>query len=90
MIAIEAVAGAAALVVIARLLTFRRHGRYRPGVAFSAWLVVVGATWVLFFGLPALLPARIAITVTLIALAVELINSGGNLAHLVRRPKGQK
>lgn len=84
----EAIAAAAALVIIARLITFRRRGRYRPGVAVGAWLIVVAATCVLFFGLPPLPAARAIITAALVMLAAELIIHGGNVAHLARRHRG--
>lgn len=86
--AIEAIAAAAALVIIARLITFRRRGRYRPGIALGAWLLVVAATCVLFFGLPPLPAARAIITAALVMLAAELMINGGNVAHLVRRHRG--
>tara|TARA_R110002012_G_scaffold321621_2_gene550190 strand:- start:22787 stop:23059 length:273 start_codon:yes stop_codon:yes gene_type:complete len=76
---------AAALVVIARLLTFRRRaGRYRPGVALAAWLIIVATTCAAIFGPPPSDPARWLIAAAMVALAVGLIRTGGNVAHLIR------
>lgn len=86
----EAIAAAAAIIIITRLISFRRRGRYRPGVALAAWLIIVAATCALFFGLPAEPITRALVAIGLTWLAVELINTGGNVAHLGRRPKGQK
>lgn len=74
---------AAALVVIARLITFRRHGRYRPGVAFTAWLIIVATTCAAIFGPPPSEAARWLIAFAMVALAIALIRTGGNVAHLI-------
>ncbi|WP_447529802.1 phage holin family protein [Vreelandella sp. TE19] len=76
---------AAALVIVARLLTFRRRdGRYRPGVALAAWLIVVATTCVAIFGPAPSDAARWIIAAGLVALAVGLLRTGGNVAHLIR------
>lgn len=75
---------AAALVVIARLITFRRHGRYRPGVAFTAWLIIVATTCAAIFGPPPSDAARWLIAAAMVVLAIALIRTGGNVAHLIR------
>lgn len=76
---------AAALVVIARLLTFRRRaGRYRPGVALLAWMIIVATTCVAIFGPPPSFAGRWIINAVMIALAIGLIRTGGNVAHLIR------
>lgn len=75
---------AAALVVVARLLTFRRHGRYRPGVSVAAWLIIVLATVLTVFGPPSSDAAGWIIAAAMVALAVGLIRTGGNVAHLIR------
>lgn len=75
---------AAALVVIARLLTFRRRGRYRPGVSLTAWLIIVLATVLTVFGPPPSHTARWLIALAMVALAIGLIRTGGNVAHLIR------
>lgn len=75
----------AALVVIARLITFRRRaGRYRPGVAFTAWLIIVATTCAAIFGPPPSEAARWLIAAAMVALAVGLIRTSGNVAHLIR------
>ncbi|MGQ7261206.1 phage holin family protein [Vreelandella sp. V005] len=76
---------AAALVVIARLLTFRRRaGRYRPGIALAAWLIIVVTTCAVIFGPPTNENGRLIIAAAMVALAVGLIRTGGNVAHLIR------
>lgn len=76
---------AAALVVITRLLTFRRRdGRYRPGISLVAWLIIVAATCVAIFGPPPSFAGRWVINAAMIALAIGLIRTGGNVAHLIR------
>lgn len=80
-----AITVAAAFVIVARLLTFRRRaGRYRPGVAVLAWVIIVAATIVAIFGLPPAPIARWLIAAAMVALAVGLIRTGGNVAHLIR------
>ncbi|WP_447555698.1 phage holin family protein [Vreelandella sp. EE22] len=75
----------AALVVVIRLLTFRRRdGRYRPGIALAAWLIVVATTCLAIFGPAPGDPARWIIAMTLVALAIGLLRTGGNVAHLIR------
>jgi hypothetical protein len=76
---------AAALVVIARLLAFRRRaGRYRPGVALTAWLIIVATTCAVIFGPPPSENGRLIIAALMVALAIALIRTGGNVAHLIR------
>lgn len=75
---------AAALVVVVRLLTFRRRGRYRPGVSLIAWLIIVLATVLTVFGPPPSDAARWIIALAMVALAISLIRTGGNVAHLIR------
>lgn len=76
---------AAALTIVARLLTFRRRtGRYRPGVALLAWMIIVITTAIAIFGLPTDTVARWLIAIAMVALAIGLIRTGGNVAHLFR------
>ena len=75
----------AALVIIARLITFRRQGgRYRPGVSFAAWLIIVAMPVAAVYGPPVPELARWLIAAAMVALAVALIRTGGNVAHLIR------
>ncbi|UYF99323.1 phage holin family protein [Halomonas sp. GD1P12] len=75
----------AALIVIARLLTFRRRaGRYRPGVAFTAWAIIAVTTCLAIFGPPPNEVARWLIAAAMVALAIGLLRTGGNVAHLIR------
>ncbi|WP_416139080.1 phage holin family protein [Halomonas sp. HK25] len=77
----------AAVVIIIRIITFRRRGRrYRPGIAVVAWLLVAINTW---------LAVRILFTghldawwiaLLLAVIAASLLRAGGNLAHLLRPP----
>ncbi|WP_413615757.1 phage holin family protein [Halomonas cupida] len=84
MIIAQLLAVIATLVIIVRLLTFRRRGcRYRPAVAFTAWGVIAlsaatlerlltgsaGAWW---------------LTGLLVTIAILVIRSGGNVADLLR------
>ncbi|MGP9500277.1 phage holin family protein [Halomonas sp. AOP43-D1-4] len=76
---------AASLVVIGRLLTFRRlDGRYRPGISLVAWLIIVAATCIAIFGPPPSIAGRWIISAAMVALAIGLIRTGGNVAHLFR------
>lgn len=76
---------AAALVVVARLITFRREGgRYRPGVSFAAWLIIVAMPIAAVYGPPVPELARWLIALAMVALAIGLIRTGGNVAHLIR------
>lgn len=77
----------AALVIIVRLLTYRRRGsRYRPGIGVAAWACIaacaVAIAEVLATGAPR--DAWLAILMPLVA--VMLLLAGGNLAHLFRPP----
>lgn len=75
---------AAALVIVARLLTFRRRGRYRPGVSLAAWLIIVLATVLTVFGPPPSDAVRWLIALAMVVLAIGLVRTGGNVAHLIR------
>lgn len=83
----ELLAEAAALVIIVRLLTFRRRGgRHRQGVALVAWLVAC-ANVALIIKLPELVlptPVTVLLALFLITFAILLLHTGGNLAHLLR------
>lgn len=79
---------AAAIVIAGRIITFQRRGsRYRPGIAWLAWLVTC-VNFTLIFKLPVHTPPE-PITAILalwqVAFAVLLLRNGGNLAHLIRQ-----
>lgn len=79
----------ACLVIVLRLLTFRRgDSRHRHGMAWLAWtyIVICTATAVkLVCGIrPPPGPAEAMLTV---ALAVLLLVHRGNLAHVLRAPQ---
>lgn len=77
----------AALVVILRLLTYRRRGsRYRPGISVIAWLYIVGCTEVIAEILTTGAPRDTWGAILLPVLAVMLLFTGGNIAHLLRPP----
>lgn len=86
----EVITVLAAIVIIARLLTYHRGaGRHRPGVALVAWLLIVIATCVAFYGPP---PGDMIGPITTIGmawLALALIRTGGNVARLGRHPGRQ-
>ncbi|MFI2817920.1 phage holin family protein [Vreelandella piezotolerans] len=87
---VDAITLAAALVILARLLTFRRRtARYRPGIALLSWLLVVATTYLAVMGSPSHDAVRWVIAITLVALAIGLIRTGGNVAHLIRPLKRQ-
>ena len=80
------VQGMACLVIVLRLLTFRRgHSRHRHAIAWASWLLVVACTTTavkLVCGIrPPPGPWEALLTV---ALAILLIVHRGNLAHVLR------
>ncbi|WP_417329575.1 phage holin family protein [Halomonas cupida] len=84
MIIAQVLAVVATLVIIVRLLTFRRRGcRHRPAVAFAAWGVIAISTATLERLLTGTTGAW-WLTALLVAIAVLVIRAGGNLADLVR------
>lgn len=79
----------ACLVIVLRLLTFRRGtSRHRHGMAWAAWLVIVACTATavkLMFGIrPPPGPLEALLTVVI---AVLVLIHRGNLAHVVRAPR---
>lgn len=75
----------AALVIIIRILTFRRRGsRYRPGVSLVAWILVAINTWLAVRILAAGHLDAWWLALLLIVIAVGLLRANGNLAHLLR------
>nr|WP_300999733.1 phage holin family protein [Halomonas sp.] len=73
----------AALVIIARILTFRRNGsRYRPGVSLIAWLAVAACTWIAVRIIAAGEPEAWWLALLLAGTAALVLRAGGNLAHL--------
>ncbi|MDQ7735534.1 phage holin family protein [Halomonas sp. SpR1] len=79
------ITAAATLIVIARLITFRRRaGRYRPGVALTAWLIIVAMPVAAVYGPSVPELARWLIATAMVALAVGVIRTDGNVAHLIR------
>ncbi|WP_181872779.1 phage holin family protein [Billgrantia montanilacus] len=85
----ELVTVIAALVIIARIITFRRNGsRYRPGVAFLAWLAVAACTWIAVRIIAAGEPEAWWLALVLAALAALVLRCRGNLAHIFsHRPR---
>jgi hypothetical protein len=80
----------ACVVIVLRLLTFRRgDARHRHGIAWVAWLLIVAATATavkLLCGIrPPPGPLEALLTVMIAALV--LIHRG-NLAHVLRAPRG--
>ncbi|HKT28795.1 phage holin family protein [Dyella sp.] len=79
----------ACLVIVLRLLTFRRgHSRHRHAIAWASWLLVVACTTTavkLLCGIrPPPGPLEALLTV---ALAILLVIHRGNLAHVLRAPR---
>lgn len=77
----------AALVIILRLLTFRRRGsRYRPGIGVAAWASIAACAVAIAEVLATGAPRDAWLTILLPAFAVMLLLAGGNLAHPLRPP----
>ncbi len=77
----------AALLIILRLLTYRRRGRrYRPGVGVAAWACIAGCTVVIDRILATGSPGSAWLVCLLPLAATHLLMTGGNLAHLFRVP----
>lgn len=77
----------AALVIIARLLTYHRGAsRHRPGIALVAWVLIVIATCIAFYGPPPGELVRPITTIAMVWLAIALVHTGGNVARLGRHP----
>jgi amino acid transporter len=86
----ELVTVIAALVIIARILTFRRRGsRYRPGVSLIAWLAMAACTWLAVRVIASGAPEAWWLALTLAGIAVLLLRAGGNIAHLFRPRRRQ-
>ncbi|GEN25390.1 hypothetical protein HCU01_33390 [Halomonas cupida] len=81
------IAVVAAVIILLRLITYQRRGsRYRPGIAWLAWLMscisVIVIVKLPFVALPS--PVTAAVAASMGALAILLLRHGGNLAHLLR------
>ena len=79
----------ACLVIVLRLLTFRRGvSRHRHGIAWAAWVLIVACTATavkLLCGVrPPPGPLEALLTVVL---ALLVLIHRGNLAHLLRAPR---
>lgn len=79
----------ACLVIVVRLLTFRRGvSRHRHGIAWIAWALIVACTATavkLVCGIrPPPWPWEALLT---LAIAIGLLIHRGNLAHLLRAPR---
>lgn len=85
----EVIALTAAVVIIIRILTYRRgRSRYRPGVAIAAWCLVAVNTWVAVRLITAGEPDAWWLALVLAGIAVLLLRAGGNLAHIFsHRPR---
>lgn len=81
----ETTALIAALVIILRLLTYRRRGsRYRPGIGVIAWVAITACTLLAARIATAGVPAAAGLALVLVAIAALLLRTRGNLAHLLR------
>ncbi|WP_046079997.1 phage holin family protein [Halomonas sp. HG01] len=77
----------AALVIILRLITYRRGGsRYRPGIGVAAWASIAACAVAIAEVLATGAPRVGWLAILLPAFAVMLLLAGGNLAHLLRPP----
>lgn len=77
----------AAVIILLRLITYQRRGsRYRPGIAWIAWLMscisVIVIVKLPFTALPE--PITAVVATAMGAFAILLLRHGGNLAHLLR------
>ena len=79
----------ACLVIVLRLLTFRRGiSRHRHGVAWSAWIVIVACTTTVVKLLCGIRPPPGPLEALLtVVIAVLLLIHRGNLAHVLRAPR---
>lgn len=81
---VDLVTVTAALIIIGRILTFRRQGRHhRRAVAFIAWLAVAGSTWLAVRIIAAGEPNAWWLALLLATFAVLLLRCRGNIAHLI-------
>jgi energy-converting hydrogenase Eha subunit G len=85
----ELIAITAAVVIIVRILTFRRgRSRYRPGVAIAAWCVLAVCTWLAVRLITTGEPDAWWLALVLAGIAALLLRAGGNLAHIFsHRPR---
>lgn len=75
----------AALVIIVRLLTFRRRGqRVRRGISIAAWLFISASAWLIARIVTAGHPDAWWLALFLAGIAALVLRAGGNLAHLFR------
>lgn len=81
----ETIALLAALVIILRLLTYRRRGsRYRPGIGIVAWVAITACTLLAARIVTAGVTDAAGLALVLVAIAALLLRTRGNLAHLFR------
>lgn len=84
-ILITALTIAACVAILVRLMVFRRDGaRYRPGIAFIAWLLAVcvgGYALAILFGLNQPSPFVLGI---LLVLGALVFRARGNVASVLR------
>lgn len=79
----------AAAIIITRLLTYRRRGRYRPAIAIITWLLIATVTIISAQGPTECNLTATAIALTLATLAISLLRTRGDVAHLLRPLKRQ-
>ena len=83
--AAELIIVGATLVIIVRLLTFRRRGqRVRRGISVAAWLIISASAWLIVRIVTAGHPYAWWFALAMVLLAIGLIRTGGNVAHLIR------
>ena len=79
----------ACLLIVLRLLTFRRgNSRHRHGVAWAAWMVIVACTATAVKLVVGIRPPPGPLEALLIVvIAVLVLIHRGNLAHVLRAPR---
>ncbi|GAA0586896.1 phage holin family protein [Halomonas salifodinae] len=81
----ETTALIATLVIILRLLTYRRRGsRYRPVFGVIAWVAITACTLLAARIVTTGVPAAAGLALVLVAIAALLLRCRGDLAHLLR------
>lgn len=79
----ELVIVGAALVIIVRLLTFRRRGkRIRRGVSVLAWMLISASAWIIARTVTEGHPDAWWFALLMVAIATLVLRADGNLAHL--------
>ena len=88
--AAELIIVGAALVIIVRLITFRRRGqRVRRGISVAAWLLISASAWLIARIVTAGHPDAWWFALAMATIAALVLRAGGNLAHLFRTRRRQ-